>query len=99
MPPQEPRQKEWRPDLYVVARFLDRLWQPDTAYTRNQLQMATRVNYDLFRRYLSFLEERGFVTLAPDAQGNPIVRLTPAGLAAHRELVSWIERVIGETVL
>ena len=91
--------KARKPDLYVIARFLDVLWQPDTTYTRNQLQMATRVNYDLFRRYLGFLVSRGFVSISPDAQGSEIVRLTPAGYAAREEIVGWIRRVIGESHL
>lgn len=91
--------RAWKPDLYVVARFLDRLWTPDAAYTRAQLQMAVRLNYDLFRRYLAFLEENGFVACGPDGKDVERVRLTPAGLAAHKELVAWIRRVLGEGVL
>lgn len=91
--------KDWKPDLYVMARFLDRLWQPDATYTKAQLQVAVRLNYDLFRRYLAFLEERGFVTLAADARGREVVRLTGSGLDAHRHLVSWIERVVGSSAL
>lgn len=88
-----------RPDLYVVARFLEALWQPDVEYSRSQLQMAVRVNYDLFRRYLAFMEAKGFVIVAENAKGVAIVRITPRGREAHGELVHWIRRVLGDSVL
>lgn len=90
---------DWKPDLYVVARFLDRLWEPESSYTRSQLQMATRVNYDLFRRYLAFLHEKGFVVVSPADKGGDIIKLTMRGREAHAVLVEWIRRVVGESVL
>lgn len=84
-----------RPDLYVVARFLDRLAQPGAGYTRSRLQAAVRLNYDLFRSYLRWLEEKGFVRTVKDYERELIVA-TPAGLEAHERLVQWIKRVLGE---
>ena len=75
-----------QPNLYVVARFLDALARPDAAPpTRSQLQAAVGVNYDVFRRYLSFLEAKGYAR----ADGD-LVRLTAEGRRVRAELLGWI---------
>lgn len=79
---------DWRPNLYVVARFLDALHEGPR--TRSELQAATGVNYDIFRRYLSFLEERGYAVARPDRD----VALTPAGARVREELRAWISRFL-----
>ncbi|HEX2021378.1 MAG TPA: hypothetical protein VHH36_01590 [Candidatus Thermoplasmatota archaeon] len=84
-----------RPDLYVVARFLDRLAEPGAAYTRSRLQLAVRLNYDLFRSYLALLQRRGLVEVV-EVGGREVVRATPAGVEADRELGAWIRRMLDE---
>lgn len=88
----------WRPDLFVVARFLERLHheegQTPPRWTKSRLQPAVRLNYDLFQRYLAFLQERGFVTIE-ERQTEKHVRLTDAGRQAHARLVGWIQDVFG----
>lgn len=92
-----------RPDLYVVARFLDRLRETNTPWTRSRLQRAVRVNYDIFRSYLALLQEKGFVEeVDPPEESDArsgVLRLTPAGHAAHGRLVVWIRDVFGDTRL
>ncbi len=84
-----------RPDLYVVARFLDKLCVADASYTRSKLQAAVRLNYDLFRSYLAWLEQKGFVTQSTEKDAKQVVRVTPAGLEAYHQLVEWIKRTLG----
>lgn len=91
--PKEPLEK---PDLYVVARFLDRLVEAPAGYTRSRLQVAVRVNYDLFRAYLGWLEAQGYVDIRPDASGRDAIHATPAAHEAHARLVSWIKEVLGD---
>lgn len=93
--PDHPR----RPDLYVVARFLDRLLYADETYTKQSLQMAVRLNYDLFSSYLAFLEEKGLVTVQTREKGSDQVRITQEGVQTHRRIVAWIREVIGEEFL
>jgi predicted transcriptional regulator len=89
-----------RPDLYVIARFLDRLRRPDVVLTRSKLQVAVRVNYDLFRSYMVLLEQKGFIRMDHDPkEGKDVVRLTQAGRDAHAQLVGWIERTLGDGLL
>lgn len=91
-----------RPDPYVLARFLDALWAPEghppPVRSKSSLQRVCRVNYDLFRRYLAFCLERGFVTVA-EGEGADEVRLTPDGREAHRRLVGWIRDLLGEGII
>lgn len=93
---------EGRPDPYVLARFLEALWAPPghpaVVRSKASLQRACRVNYDLFRRYLAFCVERGFVVVV-EKTGADEVRLTPEGHAAHGRLVGWIRDLLGDGML
>lgn len=81
----------------MVARFLDALARPGPAPSRTQLQLAVGVNYDILRRYVEFLERKGYATLGPNEPGKvETVRLTPAGLAVRTELAQWMARFLGE---
>jgi len=83
-----------RPDLYVVARLLERLWREEKPMLKTRLQVASNVNYDVFRRYLSWMSERGLVSLENSADGHERVQLTDKGGEAYRKLVQWINEVI-----
>lgn len=95
MPPR-PVDPPGRPDLYVVARFLDKLTKPGVTYTRSRLQAAVRLNYDLFRSYLALMMEKGFVVADATHDGKEVFRITPAGLEAYHHLVGWIRDVFGK---
>lgn len=85
-----------KPDLYVVARFLDKLSQPGVTYTRSRLQAAVRLNYDLFRSYLALMMDKRFVVAGEEKDGKEVFRITPAGLDAYHHLVDWIRDVFGK---
>jgi predicted transcriptional regulator len=99
LPAPRPPDAPFRPNLYVVARFLDCLARPDTELTRSQLQAAVGVNYDVFRRYLAFLSEKGYVTVVAKGEAPEVVLLTVAGRRVREELLGWIRRFLGETSL
>jgi predicted transcriptional regulator len=87
-----------RPDLYVVARFLAKLHPghgPEVRLSRSKLQMAVAVNYDVFRKYLQLLLERGLIEEVRGEQDETQLRLTEAGLRAHDDLVAWLESMFG----
>ena len=88
-----------RPDLYVVARFLDVLHQSPEGHPRTRLQAAVRLNYDLYRRYLALLTRKGLVLVEKDGDGAERVRLTREGEAAHDRLVRWIWDAFGDVRL
>jgi predicted transcriptional regulator len=83
-----------RPDLYVVARVLERLWREEKPMLKTRLQVASRVNYDIFRRYVSWMSERGLIALENSADGHERLYLTPKGQEAYKKLVQWIIEVI-----
>lgn len=83
-----------RPDLYVVARILDRLWQSQEPMLRTHLQLAANVNYDIFARYLDWMRDRNLVDLEDSADGHVRVRLTPGGREAFRKIGQWINEVV-----
>lgn len=83
-----------RPDLYVVARLLERLWREDGPMLKTRLQVAANVNYDVFTRYLEWMRARGLADLEDSADGHERVALTPKGREAYRKLVQWINEVV-----
>ncbi len=87
-----------RPDLYVVARFLDALWTPPEGFppemTRARLQAATRLNYDIFRSYLEKMLAKGLVVERAGKDGKTVVKLTQAGREAHERIVAWVRSFI-----
>lgn len=88
-----------KPDIYVLARFFDALSRPEAAFTKRKLQAAVRLNYDLFRSYLLFLESRGLVVVREVERGSDAVALTSAGREASRQLLDWIQRTLGGSVI
>ena len=83
-----------RPDLYVVARLLERLWREDGPMVKTRLQVAANVNYDVFSRYLEWMVGRGLVALENSTNGHERVALTPKGHEAYRKLVQWIHEFV-----
>lgn len=83
-----------RPDLYVVARLLERLWREDAPMLKTRLQVAANVNYNVFTRYLDWMCDRGLVELENSADGHERVSLTPKGREAYRKIVQWINEVV-----
>lgn len=63
------------------------------AFTRSQLQRAVRLNYDLFRKYLDVLLERGLVAL--DGGKKEAFVITAKGQKVRAELVSWLADLFG----
>jgi predicted transcriptional regulator len=82
-----------RPDLYVVARILERLWKEEAPMLRTRLQVASRVNYDVFTKYLDWMLAKGLVELRP-LERREGVALTIKGEEAYRRLVQWINEII-----
>jgi predicted transcriptional regulator len=83
-----------RPDLYVVARLLERLWREESAILKTRLQVASNLNYDVFRKYLSWMLSRGLAILENSEDGHEKVLLTPKGEEAYRKLVQWINEIV-----
>lgn len=83
-----------RPDLYVVARMLERLWREQEPMLKTRLQVASRVNYDVFRKYLAWMTSKGLVEVHNCEDGHERVSLTPDGDEAYRRLVQWVRDFI-----
>lgn len=83
-----------RPDLYVVARLLERLWREGGPMVKTRLQVAANVNYDVFSKYLAWMQAKDLVFLESNPDGHERVALTPKGAEAYRKLVQWINEVV-----
>jgi len=80
-----------RPDLYVVARMLERLWRVGEPMLKTRLQVAANVNYDVFAKYLAWLVSRDLVLLVGGEDGHERVTLAEKGRKAYRRLVEWMD--------
>ena len=83
-----------RPDLYVVARLLERLWRADAPMVKTRLQVAANINYDMFSRYLDWMIAKGLVGLEQNPDGHERVVLRPKGEEAYRKLVQWVNEIV-----
>ena len=83
-----------KPDLYVVARFLDVLWWNRSGMKKTQLQMSVRLNYQTFLKYLEWLKDHELIKISTDNDGSDRIMLSQKGIEAHRRLVEWIKETI-----
>lgn len=85
-----------RPDLYVVARFLERLWRDPRPHRKTDLQLAVRLNYNIYKKYLEWLGAKGLITVTMREDGSEHIAITPKGVETYSTLVSWIKETVGE---
>ena len=82
-----------RPDFYVLARILERLWREDGPMLKTRLQLATNLNYDILMKYLVWMSARGFVSFESNS-GHEVVALTPKGRETYGNLVRTMSEVL-----
>ena len=88
-----------RPDLYIVARLLERMWKEEKPILKTRLQVAANVNYDVFRRYIAWMTDRGLVVADNSLNdGHERLVLTTKGQESYKKLVQWINEVIHERI-
>lgn len=81
-----------RPDFYVLARILERLWRENKPMLKTHLQVATNLNYDILMKYLTWMSDRGFVSFESNS-GHEVVVLTPKGQEVYGKLVQTMSEV------
>lgn len=82
-----------RPDLYVVARILERLWRETEPMLKTRLQVAVGTNYDVLSKYLDWMCEHG-LAIVVENDGHQKVLLTEEGKDSYRRLVIWINETV-----
>jgi predicted transcriptional regulator len=82
-----------RPDLYVLARFLDTLYENGAPMKKTNLQMRVGLNYPRFMEYFEWVNAHGFLQKSED-EGSDLYALSPQGLDAYHRLVTWIRETM-----
>ena len=82
-----------RPDLYVVARFLDILYGNGQPMKKTNIQMRVGLNYTRFSQYLEWLLAHGLVQRASNQEGDQY-ELSPKGVESYHSLVDWIRATL-----
>jgi predicted transcriptional regulator len=83
-----------RPDLYVLARFLDAMHSNGQPMKKTNLQMRVGLNYPRFIEYLDWLVSHGLVQQSKDEDGAEVYSLSQQGLDAYHRLVAWIRETM-----
>jgi predicted transcriptional regulator len=84
----------WKPDLYVVARFLDIMFSNGSSMKKTNIQMLLGVNYPRFMDYLGWLLSHGLVATSIDEEGAEKIKLTPKGIDSYHRFVDWIKETM-----
>ena len=80
-----------KPDLYVIARIIKTLKEKNKM-NKTALATSTGLAYDKLVKYLTWMSEKGFVTVNEDG----LVCLTKEGSEAYDDLVQWIMKYVGK---
>ena len=88
-------EKEVKPDLYIVARFLEKLVTTGGSRRKTELQMAVGLNFNVYAKYLEWLETKGLIHTVDEDERSKYVSLTPKGMDTYKTLVKWIRDVVG----
>lgn len=83
-----------RPDLYVVARFLEKLWTAGRPVKKTRLQMSVGLNYGTFKKYLDWMTEKNLIVISKGDGGGDHVSLTKKGYDSYDQIVNWINGLI-----
>ena len=83
-----------KPDLYVVARFLDIMFSNSSSMKKTNIQMLLGVNYPRFMEYLEWLLKRDLVAVCLDEERTERIKLTPKGIDSYHRLVDWIKETL-----
>jgi predicted transcriptional regulator len=84
-----------KPDLYVVARFLDIMYKNGgSGMKKTNIQMLLGVNYPRFVEYLEWLQQHGLVAEKTDEDKTERIILTPKGIDSYHRLVDWIKETL-----
>jgi predicted transcriptional regulator len=96
-----------RPNLYVVARFLEVLYDNQAPMKKTNIQMLVRMNYPRFLEYLDWLLRHELVMKCiegeeddeGDERSSPAqvvekIALTPKGIEAYHTFVGWVRQTM-----
>ena len=83
-----------KPDLYVVARFLDIMYRNGPALKKTNIQMLLGLNYGRFIEYLDWLLKRQLVAETTDEEEGERIMLTSKGIDAYNTVVDWIKEML-----
>ena len=85
-----------RPDLYLLARLLERIAAANPRLKRTQLQVASGINYTQLERYLEFMQAHGLVVMTEDPGEGGRLTITPRGFEALTFLSKAIRDLLQE---
>ena len=86
-----------KPDLYIVARFLEIMYRNGSRMKKTNIQMLLGIRYPRFIEYLDWLLAHRFVEESVDDEDAKIIILTSKGVESYRKLVDLIKETFDVT--
>jgi predicted transcriptional regulator len=86
----------WKPDIYIIARILEKLWVKGGSSRKSELQMASNLNFDIYSRYLKWMVKKNLLQIEKQSERNIRVKITKKGLKTYDIMVDWIRENVGE---
>ena len=86
----------WKPDIYIIARILEKLWIKGGTRRKAELQMASNLNFDIYSKYLNWIVEKELIKIEKLSERNIKVKITQKGLKTYDIMVEWIKENVGE---
>ncbi|WP_455393127.1 winged helix-turn-helix domain-containing protein [[Eubacterium] cellulosolvens] len=86
----------WKPDIYIIARILEKIWLKGGTCRKSELQMASNLNYNIYIKYLNWMVDKELLVLEKRASRKIEVRITKKGLKTYDLMVEWIKENVGE---
>ena len=96
-----------KPNLYVVARFLEVLYKDQTPMRKTNIQMLVRLNYPRFAEYLDWLLKHNLVVKYMENGENTgdgpysgeKFGISPKGIEAYQTFVAWVKDTMEDVEL
>ncbi len=83
-----------KPNLYVIARFLETIHENGHAINKSKIQRHLGLRYPRFLEYLQWLQDHHLIETQKESDQSERIILTPKGLESYYRLSHWIDETI-----
>ena len=82
--------------MFIIIRILEILWSRGGTIKKTNLQMASNLNFDIFSKYINWLEKWSLIEISNQQKRLKVIRITPKGIKAYKRIIIWIKDFIDD---
>lgn len=75
-----------KPDIFVVLRVLEALWNAGGTMRKTHLQNAVGLNFNIYDKYLELMTRKEYITTAGEERSKT-VSITAKGLESYHRIL------------